>query len=387
MMTDKKSYLPLKGIRVLDLSRLYPGPFCSMILSDFGADVIRIEDKKYETEGLGWDTIMRNKSHMTLNLKNPKGLDIFYRLVKKSDVVIEGFRPGVTTRLKIDYNTLRKLRQDLVYCSISGYGQNGPYKLVVGHDINYIGLSGILYYNRHKLEKPAPPPVQIADAASGGLYSTIGILLALMVREKTGKGQYIDISMLDGLVSFLPFLLDFFFTKGKAPSFDNCHVLGAFPYYNIYQTKDGNFISLGTVESRFWETLCKTLGREDFVPYQNDESKKDEITQYFEKVFQTKTRDEWWEELKEVDLCLGKVLSLEEVLKDPQVLSRKMIQSINGPKGRKIRIIGQPIKMSKSIVKTPRPPASCFGEHTEKILKSLGFHKQEIEQFRKEGVL
>ncbi|MBW1786108.1 MAG: CoA transferase [Deltaproteobacteria bacterium] len=384
-MKENNSFQILHGIRVLDLSRLYPGPFCSMNLSDFGANVIRIEGMQYKDQGLGWDTIMRNKRHMALDLKNTEGRKVFYRLVKESDVLIEGFRPGVAKKLKIDYPTLRTLNEKLIYCSITGFGQEGPYRSVAGHDVNYIGLAGILYHTRQKGQKPTLPSVQIGDAAAGGLYATIGILLALIAREQTGRGQYIDISMLDGLISFLPFFLHFVSTERKMPNYDNCHVLGAYAYYNVYETKDQKYITLGALEARFWENICRQLGREDFIPYQHDDSKREDIIEWFTSAFLEKTQAEWWEELKGMDVCLGKVNNMADAMRDAQVRSRNMFQTINHPKKGEIDVIGQPIKMSCSAVNDPNPPASRFGEHTEEILKELGLSQEDIERFYKRG--
>ncbi|MGD8258777.1 MAG: CoA transferase, partial [Desulfobacterales bacterium] len=199
----------LSGITVIDLSRLLPGPYCSMILADHGARVIAIEDRRFLADGLFFNIVNRNKEHMSLNLKTDEGKEIFFRLVQTADVLLEGFRPGVVNRLGVDYDSVRKVNSQIIYCSITGYGQNGPYRDRVGHDVNYLSNAGVLNLIGEPDRPPSIPGVQIADIAGGGMNAAIGILLALFAREKTGKGQYIDISMTDGMVAFLPAVMFF----------------------------------------------------------------------------------------------------------------------------------------------------------------------------------
>jgi crotonobetainyl-CoA:carnitine CoA-transferase CaiB-like acyl-CoA transferase len=377
----------LEGIRVLDLSRLFPGPYCSMILADMGADVLRIEDQRFQGEGPGMPTVMRNKRHMTLNLKHPQGLDIFCRMARKADVVLEGFRPGVADRLGIGYEQMKKQNEKLIYCSVTGYGQDGPYKNMVGHDINYLSFGGVLGLTGEAGRKPVIPPIQVADMAAGGMYAAIGILTALFVRQKTGKGQYIDISMMDGIVAMLPFPASLLWGTQKAPRRGDSLLSGRFPCYSVYETKDGEYISIGALEPRFWMELCRKLGREDYIPLQYDEGeKRGEIFLFMEKTFKGKTRDEWLEELKDLDVCIGKVLHLEETFKDPQVVQRKMVTEFEDPKKGKMKLLSSPIKMSATPPDIRRGPAE-FGEHTGEVLKELGFKEEEIRQMKKEGVV
>ena len=200
----KPKFGALDGITVIDLSRLLPGPYCSMILADHGARVIAIEGRQFVADGLFFNTINRNKEHMSLNLKTEEGKQIFSRLVEKADVVLEGFRPGVVDRLGVDYGSVRKVNPKIIYCAITGYGQDGPFRDRVGHDVNYLSFAGVLNLMGEADRPPSIPGIQIADIAAGGMNAAIGILLALFAREKTGKGQYIDISMTDGMVGFLP---------------------------------------------------------------------------------------------------------------------------------------------------------------------------------------
>ena len=377
----------LEGIKILDLSRLFPGPYCSMILADLGADVLRIEDRRFAGEGPGMPTVMRNKRHMTLNLKHPQGKDIFYRLAREGDVILEGFRPGVTARLGIDYESIKKINEKMIYCSVTGYGQDGPYRNMVGHDVNYLSFGGVLGLNGEAGGDPVIPPIQVADMAAGGMNAALGIMGALIARQRTGRGQYIDISMLDGIVAMLPFPVSLLWGLGQNPRRGDTLLSGRYPCYSVYETREGGFISIGALEPRFWEALCRKLGREDFIPSQYDEGeKKEEIFSFLRATFKTKTREEWMEELKDVDVCLGKVLSLEETLRDPQVVSRRMVTDFADPRKGKMRLLSSPLKLSDTPPDIRTAPAD-FGEHTEEVLGELGFNADQIEELKKSGAV
>jgi len=377
----------LEGIKILDLSRLFPGPYCSMILADLGADVLRIEDRRFAGEGPGMPTVMRNKRHMTLNLKHPQGKDIFYRLAREGDVILEGFRPGVTARLGIDYETIKKINEKMIYCSVTGYGQDGPYRNMVGHDVNYLSFGGVLGLNGEAGGDPVIPPIQVADMAAGGMNAALGIMAALIARQRTGRGQYIDISMLDGIVAMLPFPASLLWGLGRSPRRGDTLLSGRYPCYSVYGTREGGFISIGALEPRFWEALCRELGREDFIPSQYDEGEKREgMFSFLRATFKTKTREEWMEELKDVDVCFGKVLTLEETLRDPQVVSRGMVTDFeDGQKGN-MRVLSSPLKLSDTPPDIRTAPAD-FGEHTEEVLGELGFNADQIEELKKSGAV
>ena len=377
----------LDGIKVLDFSRLFPGPYCSMILGDLGADVLRVEDRRFEDEGPGMPTVMRNKRHMTLNLKHPKGLEIFCRMAKKADVILEGFRPGVTDRLGIGYEQMKRLNGRLVYCSVTGYGQDGPYKDMVGHDINYLSFGGVLGLTGEPGRKPVIPSIQVADMAAGGMNAAIGILAALFARETTGEGQYIDISMMDGIVAMLPFPASLLWGMGKTPQRGDTLLSGRFPCYRVYETKDGQYISLGALDPRFWAELCRKLGREDYIPPQYDEgAKRAEIFSFLERKFKEKTRGEWMAELKDLDVCFGKVLHLDETFEDPHVRHRKLVTEFVDEKKGKMKLLSSPLKMSGTPPEIRRAPAA-FGENTEEVLKELGFKEEEIQEMKRGGVV
>ena len=376
----------LSGITVIDLSRLLPGPYCSMILADHGARVIAIEDKRFLADELFIDVINRNKEHMALNLKTDEGKQIFQRLVQNGDVVLEGFRPGVVNRLGVDYETVRQINPRIVYCSISGFGQTGPYRDRVGHDVNYLSIGGALNLIGERDRPPSIPGIQIADIAGGGMNAAIGILLALFAREKTGTGQYIDISMTDGMVGFLPAAMFFSRLAGREPVRSDTMISHRYACYNTYETADGRYLSIGAVERRFWEKLCATLGVPDFAPLQYDDQRRVEIIDVMRTIFKQKTLDEWEAVLGELEVCWARVQSLSDVLKDPLFREREMVVEMEDRNGKKSKTIGVPVKLSDT-PGTLRTPSVGFGESTAAILKELGYTPQEIEDLVEKGVV
>jgi len=279
----------LKGITVLDLSRLLPGPYCSMILADHGARVIAVEDKRFIADGLFMDLVYRNKEHMTLNLKTEEGKEIFFHLAREADIVMEQFRPGVVHKLGVDYESVKKVNPEIIYCSITGYGQTGPYRDRAGHDVNYLSIAGVLDLIGEKDRPPSIPGIQIADIASGGMNAAIGILLALQARNSTGKGQYIDISMTDGSVGFMPVPLFYYKLLGIAPERSDFMLSHRYAFYNTYETADGRYISINAVENRFWKNLCETFGVPEYTELQYDEPRREEILDFMRAEFKKKT--------------------------------------------------------------------------------------------------
>ncbi len=375
----------LSGITVLDLSRLLPGPFCSMILADHGARVISVEDKRFMADDFFITTVNRNKEHMSLNLKTPEGKEIFFRLVKKIDVLLEGFRPGVVNRLGIDYDTIRNVNPKIIYCSITGYGQTGPYRNRAGHDVNFLGYSGVLDLMGEPDRPPSIPGIQIADIAGGGMNAAIGVLLALLARDKTGKGQYIDISMTDGMVSLLPLTLFFQQRTGENPKRGESLLSHRYAFYNTYETADGRHITIGAVENRFWKQLCEHLDVSEYTPLQYNENRRQEILDFMRTTFKKKTLAEWEDELADLDVCWGRVQNLEEVLQDPLFRDREMVVDIRQKNRGKITTLGVPVKLSET-PGTVRTPPVDFGESTVSILQELGYTEDQIKAFADKGV-
>jgi crotonobetainyl-CoA:carnitine CoA-transferase CaiB-like acyl-CoA transferase len=376
----------LSDITVIDLSRLLPGPYCSMILADHGARVIAVESKQFMSDGLFFNTINRNKEHLSLNLKSAKGKQIFLRLIEAADVVLEGFRPGVVDRLGVDYESMQKVNPRIIYCSITGYGQDGPFRDRVGHDVNYLSYSGVLNLIGEPDRPPSIPGIQIADIAAGGMNAAIGILLALFAREKTGRGQYIDISMTDGMVGFLPVALFFQQLTGQDPRRSDALLSHRYACYNTYETGDGRFLSIGAVENRFWKTLCEHFGVPQYAALQYDDSHREEILQFMRLTFKKQTLDEWDAELSNLEICWGKVQTFSEMLADPLFRERKMILELEGKTGEKKAAIGVPVKLSE----TPgsvRSAAVDFGESTSAILKELGYTEEEIKLLARTDVI
>jgi crotonobetainyl-CoA:carnitine CoA-transferase CaiB-like acyl-CoA transferase len=369
----------LSGIKVLDLSRLLPGPYCSMILADHGARVIAIEDRRFMDDGLFFSQAYRNKEHMSLNLKTEEGKKIFFCMANDADVILEGFRPGVVQRLGVDYDTVQKVNQKIIYCSISGYGQTGPYRNRAGHDVNYLSMSGALDLIGQANHPPSIPGIQIADIAGGGMNAAIGILMALFARERSGKGQYIDISMTDGIVGFMPAA---FFLKqitGQFPKRADSILSHRYACYNTYGTSDGRYISVGTVENRFWEKLCEFLEVPEYTPLQYDENRRQEIIDFMKATFLKKTFAQWKKGLAGIDACCEPIQNFSEVLKDPLFREREMVVEVAGKDGKKTLAIGIPVKLSETPGSVNTPPV-VFGENTEAILKELGYSKKKVKE-------
>ncbi len=402
--------LPLEGKVILDLTRMLPGPYCSMILADLGAEVIRVEDPKYPyanpppffqkgryRESAFNSILMRNKKSITLNLKKEKAREVFYELVKKADVVLDTFRPKVTNKLKIDYDTLSSINPSIICCSLTGYGQNGPYEQIAGHDLNYIGICGILNLNRDRLilgqedqeRAPIIPGIQAADIG-GGLVSAIGILGAIIERDNNPekKGQYIDISMTDSVFSFMPMAAAYHFSKDLNDGIKTQNPLhGNFPSYSVYKTKDNKFVSVGVIEVKFWRELCNGLAREDLKLKQTAQGEEKEwVFQELQKEFLKKTQIEWMEIFKDLDACVMPIKSFAEACEDPQIKVRKMVIEMEHPKFGKIQNVGSPIKYSRTPLMI-RNFAPKVGQNTKEILKSLNYNDEDISNFKRKGII
>lgn len=386
MSTPEAAQTALGRLRLLDLSRQLPGPFCSTLLADLGMDVL-VVGAPDDPFGLGIPFLARNKRSMTLNLKTDAGRDIFRRLAAEADVVLEGFRPGVTARLGIDYASLRTTNPRLVYCSISGFGQDGPYRDRVGHDVNYLAYAGVLGYVGQAGGPPVIPGVQIADIGGGALMAAVGILAALIARGETGQGQRVDIAMLDGSLAWNVYHLLLHLLAGRrAPGRGETQLTGRYPCYAVYETRDGRHLTIGAYEGHFWANLCRHFGREDFIAAQWDEgAMRDEMFRFFRAAFRERTLAEWRQALGDQEVCFGPVNTLEEAFADPQVRHRGMVvETETSPEP--TLTLGVPIKLSATPGSLRTPPAA-FGEHTEQVLGGLGFTPVEIARLRERGVV
>lgn len=388
---------PLEGIRILDLSRLLPGPYCTMLLADMGAEVIKIEEPNYgdlarlapprlKEEGSLFLTVNRNKKSVTLNLKEPRGVEAFLKLAANADIIVEGFRPGVVDRLGVGYKAVSQVNPKLIYCSITGYGQSGPLVERSGHDINYIALGGVLGLTTDAKGTPVLPAVQIGDLG-GAMMATVGILAALHARGRTGKGQYIDIAMMDAALSMLPVMSAQFFA-GQEMEVGTRHPLtGERPFYNVYKTKDGKFLSLGALEPKFWKNFCEAVNRKDFIEKQYVQGKELERLQTeMRSLFLSKTRDEWLKALAGKDVCCEPVYNITDALTSPQAAHRAMIFEMDHPVEGPIRQVGSPFKFSDTPVRMQFPPPR-LGEHTEEILSTVaGYSKDDLKKLNRDGV-
>jgi crotonobetainyl-CoA:carnitine CoA-transferase CaiB-like acyl-CoA transferase len=397
--------LALEGIRILDLARTVPLTYCTMLLADLGAEVIKVETPlepgaiypgtgvsphPQDEEGrrrAAYNSLNRNKKSIALNLKSEEARQIFYRLAEKADVILEGFRPGVVKRLAVDYETISKINPGIVYCSLTGYGQDGPYRDLPAHDINCISVGGALGLIGSAGGPPVIPLNFAGDYAGSTFYAAIGILAALNARHKSGRGQYIDLAMTDGVVSLLSSLAVDHFYNALTPERGELLMGGKYPCYNTYETKDGKYISLGCFEFHFWENLCQLAGREDFIPYHHPEGEKRlEIYSFFNEYFRSKTRDEWFDELIDGNIPVSKVYELGEVFSDPQVAHRQMVAEVDHSEMGKVQQVGMPIKFSDTPGRI-RNTAPYLGEHTDVILKELGYSGEQIDELLRTGAI
>ncbi|HEY6097295.1 MAG TPA: CaiB/BaiF CoA-transferase family protein [Candidatus Deferrimicrobium sp.] len=387
----------LSGIRVLDLSLQLPGPFCTMMMADYGADVVKIDEPSprarnpfaAEDPGTGpLDRYLnRGKKSVTLDLKSAEGREIFRKLAATADVVVEGFRPGVVKRLGVEYETLSAANPALVYCSISGYGQTGPMRDAAGHDVNYLSYAGVLGLSGRPEEPPALLPVQVGDVYGGSMMALSGILMALLSRQRTGKGAWIDISMTDGSVASLAIPASNLLGGGIPQERGALPLAGLLPCYDAYRCADGGYVSLGALEPWFWRKLVARLGREDFAELQYAVGESaEEVRRDLQAIFLGKTRDEWIRLFEGEDVCISPVLSLDEALSHPNILARRMVVDVDSPLGGTERQLGLPIKIAGEEAPAPgRAPR--LGEHDDPVLKELGYSAEEIAGLRAKGVI
>jgi alpha-methylacyl-CoA racemase len=412
------SGLPLAGIRVLDLSRLLPGGFCSLLLADFGADVLKVEDT-----GMGdyirWSppyydgphetarsalflALNRNKRSIRLDLKSEGGREALLRLVREYDVVLESFRPGVLDRLGVGYARMREVNPGIVYCAITGYGQEGTRRNASGHDMNYLGLIGLLGLTGERGGPPIQAGGQIADIGGGALMAAFGILAALRERDGSspqepvgdrpgcagnrgsGEGQFVDVSMADGSLSWLAMVAAAHFADGSVPRRGELPLAGGLICYRPYECADG-WVSLGALEPKFWQAWCRGVGREDLVGEQF-QPLGSPVHEQVREIFRARSRAQWEQFAREHDCCLEPVLELDEALASELVRERGMVVEIDQPGAADaVRQLGIPVKLDRTPGEHDRLPGPVLGEHTEEVLLGAGYSAAEVAELLATG--
>lgn len=377
---------PLEGIKVIELAGLAPSPYCGLILADFGAEVVIVDrlvrhepDVAYEIKKNPFD---RGKRSIRINLREEKGIEIIKKLILKSDVLIEPFRPGVMERLGLSPESALEMNPKLIYARLTGWGQNGPNAHMAGHDINYIALAGALSLFRRKGEKPLPPSNLLADFAGGGMLCALGILLAIIERDKSGKGQVVDAAMTDGVVYLLTQFYALFGNDLMSSDIGTNILDGGAPYYNVYETADGKYMSVGAIEEKFYADLIDGLGLTGKLEAeQNSTENWPKTMALFKQVFKSKRRDEWVEVFSKRDACVTPVLELNEVEKNSHIQKRELLLKIDD--------LIQPAPAPK-LSRTPGFASGTInprGRDTIEILKKLGYSKDEINWIIKMGVV
>lgn len=393
----------LPNYRLLDLAWFGPGPFCSRLLGDLGFDVIKIVEVTQGTGRRGGRVFSvpqvfhrptpdakfagtRNARSIALNLKSERGLAVFRRLVETADVIQEGFRPGVAGRLGIGYEAVKAIKPDIVYASITGYGQNGPYAQRPGHDLNYLSVAGFIDMNGRAGCPPAIPGTVIADYAAGGMSAAVHILAALLRRQQTGQGAYCDVSITDAAFELGYILIDTYLASSLEPRRGETLTSGFWPWYDVYETKDGKYISLACVEPWFYEALCRAIGREDLLGHQWDVDRREQTRREFRELFSSEPREHWVGLFARTDVCFAPVNSLAEATRDPQIRARGMVREVDHPLHGRVSTLGSMLKLDGQDI-----PYRCWitqpGQHTSEVLREHGFSDAEIEDLRAAGVV
>ncbi|HYO56081.1 CaiB/BaiF CoA-transferase family protein [Archangium sp.] len=387
--------LPLSGLKVLDLSRLLPGPYATLVLADLGATVDKVEDPQggdyirqmpplRDDESALFYGLNRNKRSLTLDLKSPRGREALEKLVRSYDVLVESFRPGVMDKLGVGWSVLRERNPRLIYCAISGYGQTGPDRLKAGHDLNYAARAGVLGYGGQADGAPAFPGVQLGDIGGGSLFALVGILAALHERERTGQGRFVDVSMTDGALAFLHMHLAarlFMGEQGQPLRRGRETLNGGQACYGLYRTRDGRYLSVGALEPKFLAGVCAVLGRPDLLADAYDTGEAGaRVKAEFARLFAEHPLAYWKERFAGTDVCVEPVLEGDEVLEDPQLRARGLfVESEDTQRGRSVTHLLTPLRMGE----TPLRPPPAIGQHSHKILSEAGFSQEEIERLAK----
>lgn len=388
---------PLYGLKVLDFTTLLPGPYATMVLADMGAEVLRVVSRSRPdvvayippiipgvNMSAAFTHLGRDKRSMNLNLKDGRAVKIIHQLLATYDILIEQFRPGVMAKFGLDYASLKTINPSLIYCSLTGYGQTGPFRDRAGHDINYLARSGIMSYSGKRESGPSLTGIQIADIASGSNNAIIGILAAVVCRSTTGKGQHIDISMTDGMLAFNAMYGANFLVDGQDPLREHTLLNGG-SLYDFYETKDGGYLSVGSIEHQFFAAFCETIKCKELISGGIEPPNIEIAKKRVRDIIKTRTRDEWTEEFRKVDACVEPVLSLSEALNNSHATERGIVVEVGLPDGEKVRQLASPIKFSET------PPQYKYagmppGIHTKEVLLEIGYSDKDIEEFENTGL-
>lgn len=388
---------PLAGLRVLDLSRLLPGGYCTLLMADLGADVIKVEEPG-KGDYIRWLppyaagqsamhlALNRGKRSVTCDLGTAGGRALLCDLVATADVLVESFRPGVLDRLGVGYQTLREVNPRLIYAAISGYGADGPYAGRAGHDVNYLGYAGALSITGHPAAGPWPPGVQVGDLGGGALSALVAVLAALHVRAQTGVGQSCDVSMTDGLLSWLSIHAGAFFATGDAPGLGTGWLTGGLACYGVYECADGRHVTVGALEPQFFTTLVEALGAPELAAAHRDPARQVELRARLAEIFRSRPRDAWVAELAELDACVGPVNDLAEALADANALARGMVADARLPDGSPYRQLGVVPRLAGTPGR-PGGPAPELGVDTDALLAELGRTAAQITELREQGAV
>ena len=394
--------LPLEGLRVLDLTRLLPGGFCSVLLADFGADVVKVEDTGmgdyirwgppfYEgaepsARGAMFLALNRGKRSIRVDLKHERGKEVLLALARGADVLLESFRPGVLDRLGVGYERLRNENPRLIYCAITGYGQDGPATGRSGHDMNYLGLNGLLALTGETDGPPVQSAGQIADIGGGALTAAVGVLIALRERERSGQGQLVDCSMFDGSLAWLAMVAAGMLASGAVPRRGGLSLAGGSVCYRPYRCADG-YVTLGALEPKFWAEFCRGIGREDLLEHAFDPPGSATHRAVCE-VFATRSREQWRAFASEHDCCLEPVLELDEALSSELVAARQMLVELDQPGAQApVKLLGPPFKLSRTPADPTRAPGPALGQHTDEILAAAGYSPEQISALLEAGAV
>ncbi len=389
---------PLAGVRVLDLTRLLPGPMCTLYLADLGADVVKVEHTqagdyarslaltpgKPRRGATAWyRALNRNKRSLAIDLKSVSGRAAFMALAARADVIVEGFRPGVVAALGVDYERVRAVNPRVVYCALSGHGQTGPRRLAAGHDINYLGYAGALHYSGERARPPALANLQIADLLGGAATAAIGILGSLLGAQRSGQGRFVDVAMTDAVLAHQMFLLGALEDTGAVPPRGEDLLTGGVPCYGVYATSDGRHLAVGALEAKFWRALCEAVGRPDLVPLQFATGAQGEETRAaLERIFEGATLAQWRQRLEGVDCCVTPVLTFDEALADAQFAARAMIRT--RPDG--ARQFAPPFALTPPAFEVTRD-APAHGQHSRDVLREAGLDDAAIAALIAEGAV